>query len=37
MSKHDNDNDNDYISITLSPVQVEQVMRAASKSPNGTV
>jgi uncharacterized protein (DUF1778 family) len=35
MSKHDNDND--YISITLSPVQVEQVMRAASKSPNGTV
>jgi hypothetical protein len=27
----------DDISITLSPVQVEQVVRAASKSPNGTV
>ncbi len=34
MSKHDNKDD---ISITLSPVQVEQVMRAASKSPNGIV
>jgi IclR helix-turn-helix domain len=27
----------DDISITLSPVQVEQVVRAASKSPQGTV
>ena len=36
MSNHNSDND-DYISITLSPVQVEQVMRAASKSPSGTV
>jgi hypothetical protein len=34
MSRHD---DKDGISITLSPVQVEQVMRAASKNPNGTV
>jgi hypothetical protein len=34
MSRHD---DKDGISITLSPVQVEQVMRAASRSPNGTV
>jgi IclR helix-turn-helix domain len=34
MSTHDNKED---ISITLSPVQVEQVMRAASQSPNGTV
>jgi hypothetical protein len=36
MSKHNDDN-KDEISITLSPIQVEQVMRAASKSPNGIV
>lgn len=35
MRKQEHDNEN--ISITLSPVQVEQIMRAASKSPNGTV
>lgn len=35
MRKQERDNEN--ISITLSPVQVEQIMRAASKSPNGTV
>jgi len=34
MSKHNNAND---ISITLSPVQVEQVMRAASKTRDGVV
>jgi len=34
MSKPDNQND---ISITLSPVQVEQVMRAASKTREGVV
>lgn len=33
MSKHSKDD----ISITLSPVQVEQVVRAASQNPNGTV
>jgi IclR-like helix-turn-helix domain-containing protein len=31
------ENNKEDISITLSPVQVEQVMRAASQSPNGTV
>jgi hypothetical protein len=34
MSTHE---DKDDISIKLSPVQVEQVMRAASQTPNGTV
>lgn len=35
MSKHEDNNDD--ISITLSPIQVEQVMRSASKTNNGTV
>ncbi len=35
MSK--NEDNHDDIAITLSPVQVEQVMRSASKNQNGTV
>ncbi|HTR73001.1 MAG TPA: helix-turn-helix domain-containing protein [Solirubrobacteraceae bacterium] len=35
MSKHEDNHDD--IAITLSPVQVEQVMRSASKNQNGTV
>ncbi|MGO9248468.1 MAG: helix-turn-helix domain-containing protein [Solirubrobacteraceae bacterium] len=37
MSKHSSNKDDVSISITLSPLQVEQVMRAASQIPSGTV